>query len=110
MAIQPAGTVQRFEFRQRRTDAAEDRTLGTVAIDARGMMSILSTGDDPDGLLALIVKEQNQRPNLNVSAPPPPDAPRFALATRVVERGSDEFVPALAQYLDEFYDVDLKRA
>lgn len=102
--------VRRFEVVRRDNAAATARTLGTVAIDAWGMMTILSAGNDPDGLLPLIIEEQNQRPNMNVSIPPPPDAPRFALVTRVVERGSDEFLPALAEHLKQYYMIELNEA
>jgi hypothetical protein len=99
--------ARRFEAVRHDASAGINRTLGRIAIDAMGMMTILSPGDDPDGLLPIIVEEQNRRPTMNVPVPPPPDAPRFATATRIVERGSAEFVPALAAYLSRYYAIEL---
>jgi hypothetical protein len=107
MADSEQRTTRRFEVVRHDASAGTSRTLGSIAIDAMGMMTVLSGGDDPDGLLPIIVEEQNRRPNTNVPVPPPPDAPRFAMAVRVIERGSDEFVPALADYLRRYYAIEI---
>ncbi len=110
MSTHEPKTIRRFEVVRRDTSTGTSRRLGTIGIDPMGTMTILSRGEDPDGLLPLVVSEQNRRQNMNVPIPPPPEAPRFAMVTRVVERGSDEFVPALADYLRQFYAIELNEA
>lgn len=107
-----AGTQEARRFAVVRRDArtGTSRAVATVLVDAMGMMEVLSVEDDPDGLLRLVVEEQNGRPAMNVGVPPPPQAPRFALASRTVERGSEEFLPALADYLRRYYGMELQAA
>jgi hypothetical protein len=92
-------------------DGREHR-LGTVVLDAQGIMAVVSVGDEIDvdkrDRLQQIADRMNEKPVMYVDVPPPEGAPRFTLASRGVKRGDAAFIPALKNYLRTFYSVELR--
>ena len=82
-----------------------DRVLGEVELGADGVLS-LPPGAAP-GPLDKIVASMNAAERLHVDVAPPPDAPRFAMASRIVERGDPGFIAALADQLARYYRLEL---
>jgi hypothetical protein len=102
--------VARYMVIRREESAGERHELGTIAIDQAGVITILSIANDPDERLAQLVDELNRRAHLNVKVPPAPGAPRFALSSRIVERGTPDFIPALVQYLQKYHMIELRES
>jgi hypothetical protein len=94
------------------TDDGREYRLGTVMLDAQGMIVVASIGDDVDvdkrERMQQIAERMNEKPVMYVDVPPPEGAPRFTLASRGVKRGDAAFIPALKDYLRTFYSVELR--
>jgi hypothetical protein len=101
--------MARYMVIRRQEPAGEHHQLGTIAIDQAGVITILTIADDPDERLTQLVDELNRRAHLNVKMPPAPGAPRFALSSRIVERGTPDFMPALAEYLMKYHMIELRK-
>lgn len=110
MSTTSAGATTRYSVIRRDESGGGEHKLGVIAIDADGMLAILARDDDPDDRLPLIVEELNRLAHLNVKVAPPRSAPRFAVASRVVDRGTPEFMPALTDYLATYHLIELRPA
>lgn len=100
-----AQTPGRYEAVQ--TVDGDEQALGAVLLDGSGRMT-LEQAADGDGTLAELVDRMNAKDVMFVEAPPPPDAPRFTLRSRVIRRGEPDFVPALKDYLRTNYKLELR--
>jgi hypothetical protein len=87
---------------------------GVVAIDPSGAMTVESTtpaaAEEPgqEDKLSRAVRLANRDKVMYVDIPPPEDAPMFTLASRIVERGHPDFIPALFDYLRASYLLELR--
>jgi hypothetical protein len=91
-----------------RDDDGSTRTLGQVALDAECHITVISTEPDGADSLGKIMTRMNNKPVLHVDMPPPVGAPRFALASRLVQRGDPEFQTQLEAQLSQYYDIELR--
>ena len=89
-------------------DQDGERRLGIVVLDDEGRITVEEADTQQQTTLEKIVRSMNGKSVLHVDVPPPPDAPRFALASRIVERGSPDFISALKEQLQRYYDVELR--
>ena len=107
MAPSSDAAPQRYTVTERQDDGSS-RTLGQVSLDALCKMTVV--GAEPDGaeLLGKIVERMNNKPVMHVDMPPPPNAPRYALASRLVQRGDPEFQTQLEAQLRQYYDIELR--
>ena len=87
-----------------------ERVLGTVTLDGRGLLGIVSQVADEDERLETIVGELNAEDVLHVEAAPPAGAREFEVFTAIVKRGTDGFVPALLEHLRRYHDIELRPA
>ncbi len=87
-----------------------DRELGLVRLDEDGTMTPEAVEQTEGSDLARIAQAMNKKQVLHVDVFPPPDAPRFAMASRIVPRGDQDFVPALLQQLARYYKLQLRAA
>lgn len=88
---------------------------GVVAIDPNGAMTVESTTpaaaaeeSGQEDKLSRAVRLANKDKVMYVDIPPPEDAPKFTLASRIVERGHPDFIPALLDYLRASYLLELR--
>ncbi|MBQ0958943.1 hypothetical protein KAK06_08220 [Ideonella sp. 4Y11] len=102
-------TLQRFKVVMHDEDAPA-LTLGTVAVDEQGQLSILDTALAEDDRLQTVVDELNAEQALHQEAAPPPGAPRFGVYTRPVARGTPGFLAALREHLRRYHDIELQDA
>lgn len=89
-----------------------ETALGAVLLDDTGQMTLVQEAGeqeaDADGTLADLADRMNAKPVMFVEAPPPADAPRYTLTSRVVRRGEPDFIPALKDYLRTNYKLELR--
>jgi len=86
-----------------------EKPLGTVEFDAAGTLTVREEkGAAKDGALARIAQQVNGKKVMYVEAPPPEGSPRFTLASRIVNRGEPDFIPALKNYLRTYYKIELR--
>jgi hypothetical protein len=107
MAKSPAAPPKRYTVIQR-DDTDATHTLGEVSLDADSKISVVSAAPDGAETLNKIVERMNNKAVLHVDAPPPPSAPRFALASRMVKRDDPEFRSELEAQLRQYYDIELQ--
>ncbi|HEX5326222.1 MAG TPA: hypothetical protein VFW75_06105 [Acetobacteraceae bacterium] len=110
MSTTSTTTTTRYAVIRRDEDGGGEHRLGVIAIDPDGMLALVSHDNDPDDRLPVLVEELNRRPHLNVKEPAGAGAPRFALASRIVERGTPEFMSALTDYLAKYHLIELQAA
>jgi len=79
--------------------------IGTVSVDARGAMTVLTTQPKMAHYLGDIVARVNARPVWNIKVPPPPGARPFGVHLLAVQRTSPRLLERLRQYLEQQHDL-----
>lgn len=82
--------------------------VGHVELDPRGSILVLDAAPSRATWLREVASRMNRKGVLHVEAAPPPGAPRFTSASRLIRRGEPEFVPALKDYLRVYYGIELR--
>ena len=85
--------------------------LGTVAIDAAGLVRILDSAKASAaaaGKLQRMVDEVNAKKIVHIDVPPREGAPEFTLASAIIKRGDPRFVSALLDYALTYYGIELR--
>lgn len=83
------------------------RRLGAVSMDGAGRLAVVEAPPEHAENLGRIIREMNDSAVLFVRIPPPPGAPRYAVASRQVRRDDPEFVATLRAQLDVYYGITL---
>lgn len=81
--------------------------IGRAELDQRGMIRILDAAPRRAAWLRDVAARMNAKRVLHVEAPPPAGAPRYTSASRLVGRDEPGFIPALRDYLRQYYKVEL---
>ncbi len=91
------------------TDEAsgESILIGRTALSADGQLSLLAALPHRKAFLAGVVRDLNKKKTFQVRIPPSPSSPKFAIATRSVRRGDDDFAEAVAGYLKRYHGIEL---
>jgi len=82
-----------------------EKALGVLVVDEAHMVRALPAEPRFAAPLKEIESEINRMRQLHVEAPPPEPSERFESWARIVERGSDEFVPALKEVLGRAFGL-----
>ena len=82
--------------------------VAVVTLDPRFILQVISTVPERDGWVRSLVARTNRIKTLHVDAPPPADAPHFAMASKPIGRGDARFKDALFLELRKYYDVELR--
>jgi hypothetical protein len=89
-------------------EETEDETLaGKLQFGGDGRLSLIECLPDQETFLTNVIEAMNAKEELVEKAPPPDDAPRFALSSKVVKRTDPDFFPALQRYLSTYYGINL---
>ncbi|MEI6722227.1 MAG: hypothetical protein WCO67_15795 [Betaproteobacteria bacterium] len=110
----PTKAPQQFDVIYTETDDDDDdekqtnSTIGRVEADANFILKVVSAVPDQKEFLDETVELVNEKQVLHVEAPAPKGAPKFAVASRKVERGTPEFAAELQTYLATYYDITLQ--
>ena len=91
-----------------KTADGHEQPLGIVSLDAAAVMTIEAPEPGQEEALERLVGRINKQDVRHESVAPPPDSPRFAVASRVLKRGDPGFIPAMKEELVKYYDVELK--
>ena len=89
-------------------EAGQERLIGRVAVDAAYRLRIVSVTRPQKQFLTDTLDAINDKTVLHVEAAPPEGAPKFAEASRVVDRSSPAFLVELQSHLKKYYDVSLR--
>ena len=101
-------TAPRHYLALQHEDDGSSRTLGEVALDAQGRITIVSAVPEDAEQLGKIMTRMNNKPVLHADVPAPADAPRFTLASRLIQRGDPAFQAELLAQLTRYYDIELR--
>lgn len=84
--------------------------VGYLGITDDGRLSLLGAEEGEEEDLQELVSYMNEKEGLDIEVEPPEDARPHAVYTRTVARDEPEFLGALADYLDRYYDIRLEPA
>jgi len=82
--------------------------IGRVEADPSFKLKIVSAAPEHKEFLEETVDLVNDKKVLHVEAPPPKNAPKFAVYSKQVERGKPEFASEMQSYLSSYYHLNLK--
>lgn len=88
------------------TDEASSR-IGTVKMDPNGVFEIVDGSAEEDGPLHTFVEEMNQRDLMHQEAVAPEEARPFERYTRIVRRGTPDFISEMLRHLRDIYGIEL---
>jgi hypothetical protein len=82
--------------------------VGKLRIGPSFILTLVSAVPAREAWVQSLIKRMNGETTLQLDAPPPPGAPRFALASQPIGRGDPRFGEAMRQELRKYYDVELR--
>ena len=82
--------------------------VGVVSLDPRFMLQVISTVPERDAWVRSLVARTNRIKTLHLDAPPPADAPKFAMASQPITREDTRFRQALTEELRKYYGIELQ--
>lgn len=82
--------------------------IGQLALGANGLLSLKNATAEFKARLQELVDLMNNKPGLHMDVAPPAGSPRFAVATRHVERGHEDFLAALQEHVRKYYEWELE--
>ncbi len=87
----------------------QETTIGEVAVDAAGMLSLTSASPEQADYLTDWVSKLNERAEFTLKVPPPKDAqgPILSLYGQVFTRGQPDYLPHLKAYVRQLYGIKL---
>ena len=91
-----------------KTAGGHEKKLGVIKLDADAIITIEAPEPEEAEALERLVARVNKQDVRHESVAPPPGAPRYAVASRVLKRGDAGFIPALKEELLKYYDVELR--
>lgn len=83
--------------------------IGQLTLNADGVLAVQQSEPGAQARLAELVELTNNKPGLHMDVPPPEGSPRFAVASRFVQRGDPDFLAALQDYVDKYYGWALEQ-
>jgi hypothetical protein len=91
------------------TEKDKSTPIGAVRLSRTAEMTVVSATADRAEWLSSLVDRTNREALMHQDAAPPPDAPRFTDASRLIKRTDPEFTAALLDELRKYYGVELRK-
>ena len=88
-------------------DTDEETRIGKVEYGPGGMLAVLEADPDQAEFLNNIADNLNRKDVMVEKLPPGPEAPRYGLSSRAVQRTDPDFLPVLQNYLKTYYGLSL---
>jgi hypothetical protein len=107
MADFQAPPTQSFAILYSDDEDAMPAVIGQAAVDGDGRLILSAAVDEHCGMLEDVFNYVNLQDTLHVEVPPPAGARPHELFTAEVARGDAEFVDALKNFLQRYYDLEL---
>lgn len=103
MADNPGRTP--LEFSSTNEATGEQVVVAKAELATDGTLRLLTAREPERQRLAAAVQTVNAAEGLHVDAPPSESAPRNAVASRFVAKGTDEYLDAVKEYFLKYYKL-----
>ena len=88
-------------------DTDEETRIGKVEYGPGRMLEVLEAVPDQAEFLTNVVDHLNRKEVMMEKLPPGPEAPRYEVSSRAVQRTDPDFLPVLQNYLKTYYGLSL---
>lgn len=94
-----------LEFSSTNEATGEQVIVAKAELAADGSLRLLAARESERTALAAAVQSLNAGDGLHVDAPPSDGTPRYAVASRFVAKGSEDYLDAVKEYFLKYYKL-----
>ncbi|TAK86325.1 MAG: hypothetical protein EPO01_16335 [Aquabacterium sp.] len=89
-------------------DDADPVVVAKADLLPDGRLKLTAARDSHRNKLGQAIADINAQEGLHLEIAPPEGAPKFAVASRLVERGDEDYLDALQDYFRKYYKLEVE--